>query len=339
VRLLVLDSEHHRYEDQAIDQLGEFFRPGDLIVVNDAATLPASLRGETRDGAEIEARLVRMVDDQRWEVVLFGPGDWRDKTEERPPPPPIPLGARLRFGSVAADLVNVSPLSARLVELRFDRGGPALWEALYRVGKPIQYSYLERTLELWSVQTVYANRPWAVEMPSAGRPLTWAMLLSLRQRGIQIASITHAAGLSATGDPRIDEALPLPERYDVPQATVEAIARARAGGGRIVAVGTTVVRALEGSARENGGVLVAGEGVTDLVIDERFVPRFVDGLLTGMHEPSESHFRLLGAFASREDLERSLAHAIAGGYRTHEFGDVSLILAGALGPQNGLKAA
>ncbi len=128
--------------------------------------------------------------------------------------------------------------------------GDALWAALYREGRPVQYSYLAHDLPLWAVQTVYAARPWAFEMPSAGRPLSWEILLALRRKGVRWASLTHAAGLSSTGDPAIDAALPLAERYDIPAATVRAVADTRARGGRVIAVGTTVVRALEGAAVE-----------------------------------------------------------------------------------------
>jgi S-adenosylmethionine:tRNA ribosyltransferase-isomerase len=159
-------------------------------------------------------------------------------------------------------------------------------------------------------------------MPSAGRPLTWSVLLELRRRGVELASVTHAAGLSSTGDSELDDILPLPERYDIPARTVEAIGRAE----RVIAVGTTVVRALEGSAAANGGVLEAGMGETDLVISADFQPRIVSGLLTGVHDPSESHFRLLSAFADRDTLTRAWHHATDVGYRCHEFGDSSLIL-------------
>lgn len=330
VRLLAVDPRGGTRRDLVFSELADLLEPGDLVVLNDAATLPASLRGVDADGQPVEIRLVGRIDDSRWRAVLFGAGDWRSKTEERPAPPRLPIGATLEFDGLSATVLEVSTVSSRLVELAFDRSGEALWSALYRAGRPIQYSYLERELELWSVQTVYGVRPWAVEMPSAGRPFDWRTLLELRRRGIELATITHAAGLSATGDERLDAVLPLAERYEIPQATVDAVARTRARGGRIVAVGTTVVRAIEGAVLNHEGQLVAGAGETDLIIDAGFEPQIVDGLLTGMHESAESHFRLLGAFAPRTLLEESLAHAIASGYRTHEFGDVSLILPGVL---------
>jgi S-adenosylmethionine:tRNA ribosyltransferase-isomerase len=148
---------------------------------------------------------------------------------------------------------------------------------------------------------------------------------------VAIAWLTHAAGLSATGDPAIDQALPLPERYEIPAETVAAIARARAQGGRVIAVGTTVVRALEGAVATHGS-LRPGQGVTDLLIGPNFRPSVIDGLLTGMHEPASSHFRMLQAFAPRALLDASWAEATRLGYRGHELGDTCLIAPGVLAP-------
>jgi S-adenosylmethionine:tRNA ribosyltransferase-isomerase len=328
VRLLALDPEAGTRRDLHFSDLRELLSPGDLLIVNDAATVPASLSGTDPHGHPIELRLAAHVSASRWHAVIFGDGDWRQRTEDRPAPFQLDIGARLRFDDLSAVVVSITPATPRLIEVEFDRSGAELWSALYRIGRPVQYSYLERELPIWSIQTVFGARPWAVEMPSAGRPFDWETLIALRRRGVEIATITHAAGLSATGDSALDAALPLPERFDIPAPTVEAIARTRARGGRVVAVGTTVVRALEGAANANQGTLSPGEGTTDLLIDADFVPRVVDGLLTGMHESAESHFRLLGAFAPRPTLEAALAHAIEHGYRTHEFGDVTLILAG-----------
>jgi S-adenosylmethionine:tRNA ribosyltransferase-isomerase len=163
-------------------------------------------------------------------------------------------------------------------------------------------------------------------MPSAGRSLQWAILAEVRRRGVGVATLTHAAGLSSTGDPVLDAALPFPERFDIPQRTIDAIARTRGEGGRVIAVGTTVVRALEGCAALHGGELVAGPGTTDLRIDGSFRPRVVDGIVTGMHEVGSSHRDLEHAFVSEALLARAMAHAEESGYLGHEFGDVCLVL-------------
>ncbi len=220
---------------------------------------------------------------------------------------------------------SVSARSPRLVQLDFFQKGATFWSELYRQGRPIQYAHIERPLSLWNVQLSYAARPWAAEMPSAGRPLTFGLLAELRRAGVALATLTHACGLSNTGDPAIDRELPLPERFDIPGSTVTAVAGARARGGRVVAVGTTVVRALEGCAAQKGD-LVAGEGQTDLVVTSGFAPRIVDGLFTGMHEATSSHFQLLRAFADGPLLDRALDHAERNGYLGHEFGDSMLLL-------------
>jgi S-adenosylmethionine:tRNA ribosyltransferase-isomerase len=327
-RLLHVDPSAGRFRDARLGDLGTLLRAGDLLVVNDAATLPASLAARAPSGEPLEVRLAGEREGGRFHAVLFGAGDWRLPTERRPPPPPLARGDRLTFGAeLAATVEEVDAEHPRLVGVRFDRDGAALWSALYRVGRPVQYSYLAGPLALWSVQTAYGSRPWSVEMPSAGRPLTWRLLRELGRRGVALAAVTHAAGLSSTGEPALDGALPLPERYSIGAAAVAAVEAARAEGGRVVAVGTTVVRALEGAAARHGGALAAGDGVTDLRVGPGFAPRVVDGLLTGMHDPTTSHFQLLGAFAPAPLLERAFAHAAAVGYLQHEFGDSNLILA------------
>jgi S-adenosylmethionine:tRNA ribosyltransferase-isomerase len=297
--------------------------PGDVVVVNDAATLPGSLHGVGPAGTPVEARLVEQRGADLWRVALLGPGNWRTPTERRPAPELARSGDTLTFAEeLRATVARISRVSSRLLDLRFDRGGAALWEALYKHGRPIQYAHVDGELPLWSVQTAFGARPWAAEMPSAGRPLSWSILLGLRRRGISIASVTHAAGLSATGDPRIDAALPLPERFAVSSRCVSTIEDARTRGGKVVAIGTTVARALESAAAS--GVLQATSGITDLVIGPHYTPRVVDSVLTGMHAPSESHYQLLRAFAREELLEQSWRHALDAHYECHEFGDIAL---------------
>jgi S-adenosylmethionine:tRNA ribosyltransferase-isomerase len=328
VRLLHIDPAHAAFADHELPALPSLLRGGDLVVVNDAATLPASLRGRTRLGA-VEVRLAgEQTPSGAWTAVLYGEGTWRQRTEDRGTPPALAAGDAIELeGGLRACVEKVSPASGRLVTLRFDREGAAFWKALYRAGRPVQYSYLCGPLALWHVQTFYGARPWAMEMPSAGWALSGSLVHELERRGIGVASLTHAAGLSSTGDPDLDALLPLPERFDIPEATVRRIGAARASGGRIVAVGTTVVRALEGCSAAAGGRLRAGPGRTDLRIGPGFVPRIVDGLLTGMHEPGTSHHDLMGAFAQPPVLEAAHWHAEAAGYVSHEFGDTTLVLA------------
>lgn len=325
-RLLVIDPLTQRFGDYRISELPQLLGPGDVLVVNDAATLPASLRVD--EGLEL--RLVSARADGSFEAVTFGAGDHRIPTEERGAPRRLAEGDRLRFdGELAARVVGVDVQEPRLVRLRFESDGATLLSGLYRHGRPIQYSYLEDDLSLWDVQNRYASRPWALEMPSAGRPLTFEALLALEQRGVLVSYVTHAAGISSTGSAALDARLPLPERYEISEDAAFAVKLARSRAGRVVAAGTSVVRALEGHASESGE-LRAGSGETTLRLHPRYEPRVVDGLLTGLHEPSTSHFDLLEAFAPRPLLLRAVEHAARTGYLQHELGDSCLILAGAL---------
>jgi S-adenosylmethionine:tRNA ribosyltransferase-isomerase len=312
-------------EDASVAELPRFLGAGDLVVVNDAATLPASLSAISPSGRAMEVRLAGERASGTWRAVLLGEGDWRTRTEDRAAPEAIARGGVL---SLAPDLhavvERVSSLSPRLVEIRFDRDGDALVAALYRLGRPIQYAHVAGPLESWHVQTRYGGLPWAAEAPSAGLPLTWKLLLSLRRAGIGLAALTHAAGLSATGDPILDAALPLPERSRIPEETVHAIERAKRGGGRIVAVGTSVVRALEGRVA-SAGELAPGDGETDLFIGAGFRRQVLDALLTGLHEAGTSHFALCEAFADEGRLRFALAHAEGAGWVGHEFGDACLV--------------
>jgi S-adenosylmethionine:tRNA ribosyltransferase-isomerase len=329
-RLLVVDPEAGAYRDGRVRDLSAYLHAGDLVVVNDAATMPASLHGGVR-GAPIEIRLAgREPGAATFRAVLFGAGDWRTKTEDRPAPPSVRPGDTLRFGVIDAEVVRVHEVSPRLLTIRFLGSEDDAWRAIFRVGRYIQYAYTDAQLAPWHVQTAYAAEPWASEMPSAGRPLAWGLLDALRARGVAIARLTHAAGLSSTGDAAIDAALPFPERFRIPEETVAAIDAARRAKGRVVAIGTTVVRAIEGAAALSDGRLVARDGTTDLVIGPGFVPRVVDGIVTGLHERGASHFALLGAFAPRPLLERAYAHAEREGYLCHEFGDSSLVSRGVL---------
>jgi S-adenosylmethionine:tRNA ribosyltransferase-isomerase len=340
-------SQRRGFVDGRIGDLRALLRDGDLLVVNDAATLPASLRGVTSAGAAVEVRLSGREGEGGgcWRATLFGAGDWRQRTEDRPPPPAVGAGEELRFDGpgargkdgrpgrpgppgrpLRATIASVDARSPRLVSLCFAVHGAALWRALYHAARPVQYAHTAGPLALWQVQTAYAARPWAVEAPSAGLTLSWELLLDLRRRGIAIARVTHAAGLSSTGDGELDARLPLAERYEVPEETVRAVAAARRHGGRVVAVGTTAVRALEGNARSHRGRLVAGAGTTELRLGPAMRRRVVDGILTGVHEPGTSHFALLESFAPRSLLLEAHAFAAERGYLGHEFGDAMLIL-------------
>ncbi|HMJ12097.1 MAG TPA: S-adenosylmethionine:tRNA ribosyltransferase-isomerase [Polyangiaceae bacterium] len=323
-RLLHIDVERHSLSDGYLRNLPELLVPGDLLVLNDAATLPASLW--LLDGSAEVRLLGRAERAGHFNALLFGAGDHHTPTEARGLPPVFQPGDTLHFASdLNARVRHVDAEEPRLIQLVFQTSEPELWRALYRAGRPVQYSYIDGTLELWHVQSRFAGRPWAVEPPSAGRPLTWQTLFELRLRGVRLTSVTHAAGLSSSGSAAIDRRLPLPEAYFVAPGAAQALAEARQTGGRIIAVGTTVVRALESAASAGAGEVQAGEGTATLRIAPGFRPRVVSGLLTGMHEPGSSHFELMRAFAHDELLERALEHAESGDYLAHEFGDSCLI--------------
>lgn len=314
--------------------LPSLLEPGDLVVVNDAATLPASLPAKTSAGEPLEIRLVGARGDgatPRFTAALLGRGDHRTRTEDRPAPPSVAAGDFLHLtDALFARVVRVSSFSGRLVDLDFGVAGHGalgtVWQALYRVGRPVQYAHVPERLALWDVQNVWAGRPWAVEMPSAGRTLRGETILALRRRGIGVARITHAAGLSATGDPEIDRRLPLPERFEVSEETARAIMRTKQRGGRIVAIGTSVVRALESAARVSPrGSIVAASGITDLRLGPDSPLRVADAILTGVHESDTSHFELLGAFARRATLDVALETAEREHLLQHEFGDAWLV--------------
>jgi len=358
VRLVVVDPGPDLGSDapprlEPFAALPRLLRAGDLVVVNDAATLPGSLPGQTAAGSVFELRLSGPVDPTgpmgstgedprpagkavggtpprdraspidagRLVGVLLGPGDHRTRTEHRPPPPRLVPGERVTIAGMAAMVVSAS---GRRVELAVHGDADTLWQVLYAAGAPVQYAHRHEPLPLWSVQAAYAGRPWAAEMPSAGRPLTWEILLGLRRAGIAVASLTHAAGLSSTGDDALDRALPWPERYEIPRRTIDAIDEARARGGRVIAVGTTVVRALEAAAQD--GAPRAGSHVATLRLDPGYRPRIVSGLVSGLHVPGESHFELLSAFAPAGQLDRAIALAAEHGLSSHELGDACLIV-------------
>jgi S-adenosylmethionine:tRNA ribosyltransferase-isomerase len=268
--------------------------------------------------------LVEPPHNRRARAILFGAGDWHTKTEDRKAPPAMKVSDEIFFDGLSATIIRVDGTSARLVELFFDRDGANLWKALFSAGKPVQYAYIDRELALWDVQTPFASRPFSAEMPSAGRPISWSTLHALQLRGVKIARLSHAAGISSSGDAALDARLPLAERFSIPAETVAMIEATKKSGHRVVAVGTTVVRALEGSFAAHDA-LVAGDGETDWLGSASTPLNVVDAVFSGMHEPDTSHFSLLEAFAPHALLNRAVAHAAERGYLAHEFGDACFI--------------
>ena len=303
----------------------ELLRPGDLVIANDAATLPASLFGNhVPSHRRIEVRLANRPSLDLTQVsyfvgLIFGEGDFRTRTEDRGRPPALAAGDRLALGPLQATIVRLLD-HPRLVLLRFDGSAHEIWEGLARHGRPVQYSHIPMPLALCDTWTPIAGPPVAFEPPSAGFALSWDTLAALMARGIQFATITHAAGLSSTGDPTLDALLPFDEPYRIPSPTARAVTQTRAQRGRIIAIGTTVVRALEHAASFDGNIR-AGEGLATNKIRRSTRLRAVDAVLTGTHERGTSHYELLRAFMRSESLIRMDLELDTQGYRTHEYGD------------------
>ncbi|MER7128891.1 S-adenosylmethionine:tRNA ribosyltransferase-isomerase [Streptosporangium saharense] len=309
VRLLVSrgrtgEVSHHRFTD-----LPGLLRPGDLLVVNDSATLPAAVRLD-----RLAVHFSTEHEDGTWLVELRRRGAPESASEP------------YRGGAVGEWLPLPGGATLRLLE----RHTPRLWRAvldrdvptyLGRYGVPIRYSYVGRDWPLSHYQTVFGARPGSAEMPSAGRPFTAELVTRLVTHGIGIVPITLHTGVAS---PERDEP-PYPERFEVPEATARQVAFTRASGRRVIAVGTTVVRALETAGLAEGG-LRAARGWTSHLVTPSSGVRVVNGLITGLHEPRSSHLLMLSAITGEDLLSRSYGEALREGYLWHEFGDLHLIL-------------
>lgn len=328
-KLLVID-DHENIIHVPRSAFVEFLRPNDLVIANDAATLPASLSGvHQQTGKVIEVRLAGRPsldpsDINRFSAVVFGEGDFHTRTEDRPSPPSIKRSDTLLLGPLRATVEGLLE-HPRLVLLLFAGTPDEVWAGLASHGKPIQYAHMQQSLELWDVWTRIAGPPVAFEPPSASFVLDWQVLSAIREHKANFATITHAAGISSTGDDDLDRLLPFDEPYRIPETTARAVAAARQQGGRIIAVGTTVVRALEDAATEDGH-LRSGEGLAKGRIGPSTRLRVVDAILSGTHERGTSHYELLRAFLEDSTLERATQELDTRGYKTHEFGDSVLIL-------------
>ncbi|CAL9407006.1 S-adenosylmethionine:tRNA ribosyltransferase-isomerase [Streptomyces sp. enrichment culture] len=318
VRLLVsrgTEVAHHTFAE-----LPRLLRAGDLLVVNTSATLAAAVDG-TIGHARVVVHFSTRGDDGRWAVELREP-DGRGTTRARAG---APAGTEVRLpGGVR--LVLEEPLSPRSGRLWWARvSGPGIPGLLREHGRPIRYAYTERDQPLSVHQTVFAlpsaDGAGSAEMPSAARPFTARLVTELVSRGVQFAPVTLHTGVASAEahEP------PYPERFAVPEASARLIGAVRAGGGRVLAVGTTAVRAVE-SAVDPDGTVRARAGWTDLVVTPERGVRVVDGLLTGLHEPEASHLLMLEAVAGRAAVERAYEAALQGRYLWHEFGDTHLVL-------------
>ena len=308
VRLLVSRRAAGQVSHHAFHELPGLLLPGDLLVVNDTGTLPAQVRA----GRELAVHFSTPRPDGAWLVELRAIKD----TISRPNGPGFPAQVIDLPGGAALTLEG--KVTGRLWRARLS---VAVVPYLLQYGIPIRYSYISRDWPRSAYQTVFARKPGSAEMPSASRPFTPPLVTELVARGVLIAPLTLHAGVSSL---ETDED-PYPEPYDVPPATARLVNHVREHGGRVIAAGTTVVRALETAARADGFVAPSAGWTSHVVTPETGV-RAVDGLLTGLHEPRSSHLRMLAAFAGPELLSRCYDAAITAGYLWHEFGDVHLLL-------------
>ena len=312
VAMLVASRSEGTLAHACFCELGSYLRPGDLLVVNTSATLPAALPG-VLDGEEVDLHLSTPATDRDWVVEL--------RTADRLPLRHPPIGASVRLpGGARAELLAPYLGSSRLSVARLSLGEP-VEDYLGRHGHPIRYRHSVDERPIADYQTIFARDPGSAEMPSAARPFTGELVAELAARGVMFAPVTLHCGVSSLESGEH----PYPERYRVPAQTAWLVNSVRWRGGRVIAVGTTVVRALETVAAPDGAV-AAGSGVTNLTVTPARGLRSVDGLITGWHEPESSHLSLLEAAAGPDLLRRSYDAAYAGGYRFHEFGDSHLIL-------------
>ncbi len=322
VRLLVSPGRgepiHARFRD-----LPRFLAPGDLVVVNTSATLPAALDAWRQDGTLLELHLSTELPAGLWIIELRHPAR----------PASLPLHASLAGetlclpGGAHVDVLAAYPRSSRLWIAALHL--PTVLDAyLASYGRAIRYHYVPEDWPISAYQTVYATEPGSAEMPSAGRAFTPELITALVARGVVLAPLVlHTGVASIEGDEPTS-----PERYRVASQTARLVNVTKAAGGRVVAIGTTVVRALETVADEDG-MVHPGQGWTELVVTPERGVRVVDGLLTGWHEPQASHLLMLEAVADPEVLQTAYQAALDAGYLWHEFGDLHLIL-----PENGIHA-
>ncbi|MFC5729871.1 MULTISPECIES: S-adenosylmethionine:tRNA ribosyltransferase-isomerase [Nocardioides] len=339
VRLLVAD-EDRGLTHTSFAHLAEHLAPGDVVVVNDSATVPAQLDAVSTRHGPVVVHLATGLDDGSWVVEVRR----------------APDADRAVLDAEDGDLLSVAAGTTylRLTEPYPEPGssptrtGNRLWRAVIadgdrvlrgvarRYGRPISYGYLADRYPLADYQTVFSHRPGSAEMPSAGRPFTADLVTRLVSRGVTITPVTLHTGVSSQ---EAGES-PQPEWFEVPGSSAAVVNAARAGGGRVVAVGTTVTRALESAvvaAADGSARLVARSGWTTRVVTPLEPPRVVDGLVTGWHDPEASHLLLVEAVAGAELAQQAYEAAVAEGYLWHEFGDSCLLLPRAEGVRPGRR--
>lgn len=310
VRLMVADGgllTHAKFHE-----LPRFLRAGDLVVVNNSAMLTAAVEA-IFDGVAAVLHFGTWLDDGTWTVELRDPGGipWSGR--------PVEPGARVELPGGATAVLR-RPWLPDAHRLWVAEVSDDVWRLLWQYGRPITYSYVAQHWSASYYRTVFGSEPGSAEMPSAARPFTESLVTELVSAGVVLAPITLHTGVSSpeSGEP------PSPERLIVPESTARLVNSTRAAGGRVVAVGTTVTRALE-SAVDAEGVVRPFSGWTELVLGADHPARVVDGLVTGWHAPGASHLHLLEAVAGADTVREAYRAALDTGYLWHEFGDTALL--------------
>ncbi|HAH24466.1 MAG TPA: S-adenosylmethionine:tRNA ribosyltransferase-isomerase [Prolixibacteraceae bacterium] len=321
VKLLVINRTNGETSHSMFYHLSDFLKKGDLLVFNSSRTLPASLKTvNNKDQINLEIRLAEHLPDDSWLALLL---DQETKSTDRE----VKAGLKMEFDlGLKAVIIKRDKRNPQLWKIKFSETGTELINLFYQIGNPIRYRYVSERFPLEYYQTVYAKDPGSSEMPSAGRAFTWKMLFDLKRKGIDTAYLSLHTGLSSYMDDEVDALhLASEEEYFIPEATADRIKNTKAGGGRIIAVGTTVVRALESAVNDIREV-TSGHHYTTKRITEEHTLMIADGLITGLHEPRASHLDLLSAFLKPIQIKAAYEEAIAKKYLWHEFGDLNLIL-------------
>jgi len=318
VRLLVLHRDTGRTEHVCFHQIADYLSPGDVLVVNTSKTLPASLPASlVETGEPLRIHLAQRITPTTYVVerrTATGSADEK----------PFETGERLLVGNVVATVIGHFHPNSRLwyVEAQGD-----FWQVAETIGTPIRYGYLQSKPGLEAYQTVFAQHPGGAEMPSAARPFSPRVMAALRQKGVHIANITLHTGVSSHEvKGSLTEHPFLPEWFSVPQTTADIVNQANQERRRVIATGTTVVRALAAATRATNCIVEAKSGWTTIVITPNNPVPTVTSLLTGLHNDATSHLAMLYAFVRPDRLRLAYEEAVHRGYLWHEFGDSNLIL-------------
>ncbi|WP_413309664.1 S-adenosylmethionine:tRNA ribosyltransferase-isomerase [Bacillus sp. 1P10SD] len=313
VKLMIQDRQTGQTNHDIFFNIDRYLSSGDVVVLNSSRTVPAILiadlyREKNCIQKGIEVRLARRKNNHTWEAIAVFAG--------------MKNGDLLVLSTTLHGVVSRASTNTPFITIQFSKQGTALYDEIYSLGEPVRYEYINNPWELNYYQTVFGTQPGSVEMPSAGRAFSWELLFKLKKKGIKLVFIQLHTGLSYLLDDKWDHS-PTEnyEEYNIPEEAWDTIIRAKVEGRRVIAVGTTVVRAMETVALD--GSLM---GWTNLYIKPTYNLKIADGIITGMHEPEASHLDMLSAFIEKNLLHSAYQEALNEGYLWHEFGDMNLIL-------------